>query len=106
MVTSHKMIENEMSNRGSKSVLYNSAVKEQRVDGSWSSYNLNNSLLRCTLIIDILRHLSQNLPNQFIKNKNKGYSKINNRKQINIIRSYSYIIISLKAGMNTGRKFD
>jgi hypothetical protein len=50
MVTSHKMIENEMGYRGSKSVLYNSAVKEQRVDGSWSSYNLNNSLLRYTLM--------------------------------------------------------
>ena len=33
MVTSHKMIENEMGYRGSKSVL--AAVKEQRVDGSW-----------------------------------------------------------------------
>ena len=33
IVTSHKMIENEMGYRGSKSVL--AAVKEQRVDGSW-----------------------------------------------------------------------
>ena len=34
MVTSHKMNENEMGYRGSKSVLLNSTVKEQRVDGS------------------------------------------------------------------------
>ena len=33
MVTSHKMNENEMGYRGSKSV--NNTVKEQRVDGSW-----------------------------------------------------------------------
>nr|YP_010561538.1 hypothetical protein OSR58_mgp52 [Ganoderma flexipes]UYX56909.1 hypothetical protein [Ganoderma flexipes] len=33
MVTSHKMNENEMGYRGSKSA--NKAVKEQRVDGSW-----------------------------------------------------------------------
>jgi len=47
-VTSHKMSENEMGYRGSKSVL--STVKEQRVDGSWSNYFLSNSLLRCTLM--------------------------------------------------------
>ena len=34
MVTSHKMSENEMGNRGSKSVT-NITVKEQRVDGSY-----------------------------------------------------------------------
>ena len=34
-VTSHKMSENEMGYRGSKSVLLTSTVKEQRVDGSW-----------------------------------------------------------------------
>jgi len=35
MVTSHKMSENEMGNRGSKSAICESiAVKEQRVDGS------------------------------------------------------------------------
>ncbi len=33
-VTSHKMSENEMDNRGSKSDLINKSVKEQRVDGS------------------------------------------------------------------------
>ena len=37
MVTSHKMSENEMGYRGSKSDNFssNKSVKEQRVDGSW-----------------------------------------------------------------------
>ncbi|CCC14778.1 unnamed protein product [Sordaria macrospora k-hell] len=49
-VTSLKMSENKMDNRGSKSVVIdsNSTVKEQRVDGSWSikSHLMD---LRCTL---------------------------------------------------------
>nr|YP_010697754.1 hypothetical protein P1R16_mgp42 [Porodaedalea niemelaei]YP_010697805.1 hypothetical protein P1S03_mgp40 [Porodaedalea chrysoloma]WCF76650.1 hypothetical protein [Porodaedalea niemelaei]WCF76721.1 LAGLIDADG homing endonuclease [Porodaedalea mongolica]WCF76766.1 hypothetical protein [Porodaedalea chrysoloma] len=47
MVTSHKMIENEMGYRGSKSAL--AAVKEQRVDGSWL-LALPIRSLRCTLM--------------------------------------------------------
>lgn len=43
IVTSQNMSENEIGDRGSKSV---NTVKEQRVDGSW---NENNSFLRCTL---------------------------------------------------------
>ncbi len=47
-VTSRKMSENEMDNRGSKSVIFkNIAVKEQRVDGSWCINRLMH--LRCTL---------------------------------------------------------
>ena len=49
-VISQEMTENEMGYRGSKSVFLNSTVKEQRVDGSWSNYLLNKSLLRCTLM--------------------------------------------------------
>lgn len=49
-VISQEMNESEMGYRGSKSVLLNSTVKEQRVDGSWSYYLLSNSLLRCTLM--------------------------------------------------------
>jgi LAGLIDADG endonuclease len=45
MVTSHKMNENEMGYRGSKSGL--SPVKEQRVDGSWCKKPMH---LRCTLM--------------------------------------------------------
>ena len=44
MVTSLKMSENKMDNRGSKSTIF--VVKEQRVDGSWFNPRLN---LRCTL---------------------------------------------------------
>jgi len=40
------MNENEMGNRGSKSVLVSSTVKEQRVDGSY--FGLSPQL-RCTL---------------------------------------------------------
>ena len=47
MVTSHKMNESEMGNRGSKSVILNSTVKEQRVDGSYFGFY---SKLRCTLM--------------------------------------------------------
>jgi hypothetical protein len=46
MVISQKMSENEMGNRGSKSVLVSSTVKEQRVDGS--CFGLSPKL-RCTL---------------------------------------------------------
>lgn len=52
-VISFKMSENEMDNRGSKSTILNSIiVKEQRVDGSWSSCSnkkANLMDLRCTL---------------------------------------------------------
>ena len=55
IVTSHKMSENEIGNRGSKSIadLYkpgshiSAIVKEQRVDGSWHA--LAPACLRCTL---------------------------------------------------------
>ena len=47
MVTSHKMSENEMDYRGSKSV--NPTVKEQRVDGSWFLAKKARNL-RCTLM--------------------------------------------------------
>jgi hypothetical protein len=47
MVTSHNMSENEMDNRGSKSVLINNTVKEQRVDGSWY---IKSMYLRYTLM--------------------------------------------------------
>ena len=51
MVISHKMSENEMGYRGSKSVLTNETVKEQRVDGSWSIKAKSKiMLLRCTLM--------------------------------------------------------
>lgn len=47
-VTSLKMSENEMGNRGSKSTINNMVVKEQRVDGSWY-INPELMYLRCAL---------------------------------------------------------
>jgi hypothetical protein len=41
MVTSQKIIEREIGNRGSKSGFLLKSVKEQRVDGSWLRNNLN-----------------------------------------------------------------
>ena len=49
MVTRHKMNENEMGYRGSKSVLLSKIVKEQRVDGNWC-INPKFMHLRCTLM--------------------------------------------------------
>jgi hypothetical protein len=48
-VTTHKMIENEMGYRGSKSVLVSSTVKEQRVDGSYFGWSpkLRGTLTGC-----------------------------------------------------------
>jgi hypothetical protein len=53
-VTSHKMMETEMGNRGTKSVGISPTVKVQRVDGSWfiTAFNPRNAVknLRCTLM--------------------------------------------------------
>ena len=50
-VTSHKMSENEMDYRGSKSEYLMGSVKEQRVDGSWSiKTKFSKMLLRYTLM--------------------------------------------------------
>ena len=59
MVTTQKMIENEMGNRGSKSVLVSSTVKEQRVDGSCFGWS---SKLRCTLTGFFFNKLSNQNP--------------------------------------------
>lgn len=52
MVTIHKMNENEIGNRGSKSNVY-SFVKEQRIDGSYLNDQLLDYMifkLRCILM--------------------------------------------------------
>ena len=79
MVTSLKMRENKMDNRGSKSaILKIIAVKEQRVDGSWfiKPYLIN---LRCTLQgfernknIKLGFNMQQGW-NSFIKNPSKQF---------------------------------
>jgi len=49
MVTSHKINEKQMENRGSKSDFINKSVKEQRVYGTWW-IKLILIYLRCTLM--------------------------------------------------------
>ena len=48
-VISHKMSENKMGYRGSKSVFLSDTVKEQRVDGSYLG-EIQSPKLRCTLM--------------------------------------------------------
>lgn len=65
-VTSQKMSENEMDNRGSKSVILNDIiVKEQRVDGSYTG----NSVLRYTLMGFERNYQLKILSKQLIKKK-------------------------------------
>jgi len=78
-VTSHKMSENEMGNRGSKSVIFNNiAVKEQRVDGSWCINRLMH--LRCTLV-NFERNSWAKIPSKQFNIKN--YSTFNTTTSIN-----------------------
>lgn len=56
-----------MDNRGSKSVLKNNAVKEQRVDGSWF-LNINKNL-RCTLMGSVSNYQIK-IPSNKIHNNN------------------------------------
>jgi hypothetical protein len=66
IVTSQKMSENKMGNRGSKSTVFkNTVVKEQRVNGSWCGINLPH--LRCTLLGFERSYLVKILSNQIIQ---------------------------------------
>lgn len=78
-VTSLKMRENKMDNRGSKSaILENIAVKEQRVDGSWF---INPDLINLRCILqgferNRVKKLSFNMQqgwNSYIKSPSKQY---------------------------------
>jgi len=66
MVTSHKMMETEMGNRGSKSGSFGlpEPVKEQRVDGSYLRSRID-SKLRCTLTDCESNYQISVLSNQF-----------------------------------------
>jgi len=84
-VTSHKMIENEMGYRGSKSSVFKlnnpliaTGVKEQRVDGNWC---INPKLmhLRCTLM-GFERNYQIKIPSKQLNVKN--FSTFNNSSQI------------------------
>src|SRR4051812_24356869 len=80
-VTSHKMSENEMGYRGSKSDFFKS-VKEQRVDGSWLLKKLAvpNRSLRCTLM-GFERNYQGRIPAKQYFNRN--YSIYSNKQPIN-----------------------
>ena len=71
MVTSHKMIENEMDYRGSKSefVSLTKSVKEQRVDGSYCIANSKLMQLRCTLM-GFERNYPVKIPTNQLNNRN------------------------------------
>lgn len=84
MVTTLKMSENEMDNRGSKSaILNNIVVKEQRVDGSWF-INLEFMDLRCTL-----QGFERNRDKLGFKMKNTWNSYINSPSKQYGLRKYS-----------------
>jgi len=78
MVTSQKIIENEMGYRGSKSVLLNNAVKEQRVDGSWSLVKKTRSL-RYTLM-GFERSYQVKIPSKQLNRLNFYFSTLTNNK--------------------------
>ena len=66
MVTSHKMNENEMGYRGSKSDLNSKSVKEQRVDGSYCIKATTKKMqLRCTLM-GFERNYQVNIPSKLL----------------------------------------
>jgi len=69
MVTSHKMMETEMGNRGSKSGSFGlpEPVKEQRVDGSYLG-SIRDPKLRCTLTGGESRYQAKIPSNRFVKN--------------------------------------
>jgi Proton-conducting membrane transporter/LAGLIDADG endonuclease len=79
-VTSHKMSENEMGYRGSKSVLVASTVKEQRVDGSYYG-SVSTPRLRCTLT-GCERSYQIKIPSKQLKNK-RAFSTVNIQPKLN-----------------------
>jgi hypothetical protein len=86
MVTSHKMSENEMGYRGSKSV--NKTVKEQRVDGSWCNKPLH---LRYTLMGGESRYQVK-IPSNQINNKNFYCSNFNSNSTLAITPLNPYFL--------------
>jgi len=92
MVISQKMYESKIGDRGSKSIISNIFVKEQRVNGSW--YENKFSYLRCTLV-----GFERNMP---LRNLYAG-AGLNNQdgclnylakipsNQINLTRNYSQL---------------
>jgi hypothetical protein len=77
-VISHKIDENKMEYRGSKSV-FNNTVKEQRVDGSWFLAKIARSL-RCTLMGFERNYQIKILSKQLKLNKRNLSSLVKNSK--------------------------
>lgn len=101
MVTSLKMRENKMDNRGSKSaILKNIAVKEQRVDGSWFIKKTSQKInLRCTLI-----GFERNKYTKLGFNLQNGWNSIikNPSKQFNLKRFSTYVSTNIDPAVWSG----
>jgi len=85
-VISHMLIEKEIGNRGSKSVIPfvgNVIVKEQRVNGSWC---INSIHLRCTLMDFERNYQVKILSNQINKRSYSINASSENMSQIKLIR--------------------
>lgn len=82
MVISHKMSENKMGYRGSKSVLDTNTVKEQRVDGSWFINLVYTWLinLRCTLM-GFERNYPIKIPSNQLKYSSNADKNENNKSR-------------------------
>nr|ADN97200.1 group I intron-encoded double motif LAGLIDADG homing endonuclease [Ophiostoma minus] len=78
MVISQWMKETEMGYRGSKSVLVNNTVKEQRVDGSYMGNCFRLPMLRCTLMGLERDYQIRILSKGLYKKECKFYSTLNN----------------------------
>jgi hypothetical protein len=103
MVISHKMSENEMGYRGSKSA--NMAVKEQRVDGSWLLNKLAVPIrsLRCTLM-DFERNYQVRILTKQLTSRT--YSTLSNKLMVNpwFITGFSDAESSFAVQFNKNKK--
>jgi len=78
-VTSYKINEKQMGNRGSKSDLRTKSVKEQRVDGNWWNKPIH---LRCTLT-GFERNYQIKIPSKQLKINKLFYSSLNYKPNLN-----------------------
>jgi hypothetical protein len=112
VVTSQKMIENEMGYRGSKSncnfnnksiqIKNYSIVKEQRVDGSYCTY-IQNLQLRCTLMGGASYYQTKIPSKQFVI-QTKNFSTKSQKLGQNLVQVYTPSINSvLKNDVNNNK---
>jgi len=93
MVTSQKMIEKEMDNRGSKSDS-SLSVKEQRVDGSW--YKRNSFVFKvysngCRKILSSQNPFLANISTSFSRSLTRGISSISSQKPTTPLFCYRFL---------------